>query len=81
MERWKFGVGQTAREEAKEIKNAVAAGRADDYLRGQTGSRLVEAETARRRARHPKRQRPLPRAQQALMQVLPGFHRSTAPPL
>lgn len=58
MTQWKFGVGQTPREEQLEIRRALAAGQADRYLRGQAmarmrddGSRLMRAELERRRAR------------------------------
>jgi hypothetical protein len=52
VQRWKFGVDQSAREERDEIRTAVAAGRSDAYLRGQAFSRLIEQETARRQGRH-----------------------------
>jgi hypothetical protein len=67
---WKFGVGQTARQEAREIKAATRSGRVEEYLRCQAraralarmaevGPRMIEAETARRRARHHQGRTPL----------------------
>lgn len=53
-ERWKFGVGQTAKQEHREIRAAQRAGRSEEYVEGQRRARLIEAETARRRARHAK---------------------------
>jgi hypothetical protein len=50
--RWRFGVGQTSREERREIVEAMAAGRSEDYMRGQQYARMIEAERERRRARH-----------------------------
>jgi hypothetical protein len=56
--RWKFGVGQSAAEEQREIAAALAAGRGDEYLRGQTFERMRERELERRRSRHPGRRAP-----------------------
>jgi hypothetical protein len=55
--RWRFGVGQTTREEQREIAEAMGAGRGEEYARGQQHARMVEAERERRRARHPNRKR------------------------
>jgi hypothetical protein len=52
--RWKFGTGQTTAQERSEINAAHAAGRTEAYAAGQEYARLIEAETARRRARHGK---------------------------
>jgi len=53
--RWRFGIGQTLREERDEIRRAQMAGRAEDYIRGQMWARMIEVETARRRARKAER--------------------------
>ena len=55
--RWRFGIGQTAREEQREIAEAMVAGRGEEYVRGQRYARLIESERERRRARHPNRDR------------------------
>jgi hypothetical protein len=55
--RWRFGVDQTTREERAELEAAKEEGRAEQYVRGQVWSRMIEAETARRRAR-PANRRP-----------------------
>jgi hypothetical protein len=52
MGRWRFGTQQKPTQERAEIRAAQSAGRADEYMRGQTWARMIEAETARRRARH-----------------------------
>lgn len=57
MQRWKFGVDQTAEQEKQEIKQAQLAGLEDDYMRAREWSRKIEAETERRRARHRDRER------------------------
>jgi hypothetical protein len=48
MQRWKFGRGQTAAEERREIRAAHRAGLSEQYAEGQRMGRLVEAEHARR---------------------------------
>ena len=48
--RWRFGAQSAAGEKA-EIRAALKAGRAEQYIRGQRWAMLIEAETARRRAR------------------------------
>lgn len=48
--RWRFGRGQTDREEKAEIESAKRAGLVWDYLEGQRWRRMIEAETERRRA-------------------------------
>lgn len=55
--RWRFGREQTNREERSEIARALAAGRAEAYLAGQLFARMIDAETARRRARKAERTR------------------------
>ena len=45
---WKFGVGQTAKEERQEMNAAKLAGLVDEYPNGQRCSRLIEAEKQRR---------------------------------
>lgn len=62
MQRWKFGVDQTAEQERQEIKQAQLAGLEREYIRGQGWSRMIEAEAERRRARHPDRGRNRPLA-------------------
>jgi hypothetical protein len=52
--RWRFGVGQSTREEREEIERAKLAGLVVDYLNGQRCSRLIEAETQRRQRREHK---------------------------
>ncbi len=47
--RWKFGQGQTHKQELAEIEAAKAAGLERQYMKGQTWSRMIEAETERRR--------------------------------
>jgi hypothetical protein len=49
--RWKFGLGQSTREEREEIERAKLAGLVDEYLNGQRCSRLIEAEEQGRRRR------------------------------
>jgi hypothetical protein len=46
--RWKFGLGQSTREEREEIERAKLAGLVDEYLNGHRCSRLIEAEKQRR---------------------------------
>jgi hypothetical protein len=48
MERWKFGVGQSAREERQEMRQAHEAGRSAEYARGQRYARLIAAERERK---------------------------------
>jgi hypothetical protein len=52
--RWRFGVGQSIREERDEIEQAKLAGLVDEYLNGQRCSRLIEAEKRRRQRREHK---------------------------
>jgi hypothetical protein len=52
--RWKFGIGQSVKEERAEIKQAKLAGLVDEYLNGQRCSRLIEAEKERRQRREHK---------------------------
>jgi hypothetical protein len=52
--RWKFGLGQSTREEREEIERAKLAGLVDEYLNGQRCLRLIEAEKRRRRRREHK---------------------------
>jgi hypothetical protein len=52
--RWKFGIGQSTREEREEIEAAKRAGLVNEYLEGQRCSRLIEAEKERRRRREHK---------------------------
>jgi hypothetical protein len=52
--RWKFGLGQSTREEREEIERAELAGLVDEYLNGQRCSRLIEAEKQRRQRREHK---------------------------
>jgi hypothetical protein len=61
---WKFGVGQTLMQERQEIERAKRNGLTDEYMAAQAqarmaeqGPRLMQRELARRRARHPNRQR------------------------
>jgi len=53
--RWQFGVKQTHKDEQAEMNQALQTGQGEAYIRGQRYLRLIEAETARRRARHPGR--------------------------
>jgi hypothetical protein len=48
--RWRFGVGQSAQEERRELREAQASGATDLYMRGQRHAELI-AEEAERRAR------------------------------
>ena len=57
MDRWKFGVGQSAAQDRAEIQAARAAGLEFEYVRGQRWARMIEAATDRRRARHSDRHR------------------------
>lgn len=50
MGKWKFGEGQSTKQERHEIRAALREGRGEDYAAGQRGRRLIEEETARRRA-------------------------------
>jgi hypothetical protein len=52
--RWKFGLGQSTREEREEIERAKLAGLVDEYLNGQRCSRLIAAEKQRRQRREHK---------------------------
>ena len=47
--RWKFGQGQTHKQEVAEISATKAAGLDRQYMKGQELSRMIEAETERRR--------------------------------
>ena len=49
--KWRFGEGQTAREEAREIAEARRAGLAERYIEAQGWHRLRQAELEGRRAR------------------------------
>ena len=44
--RWRFGAGQSIREERAQIEQAKLAGLVNEYLNGQRCSRLIEAEEA-----------------------------------
>ena len=56
--RWKFGVGQSAKDELAEIKAARCAGLEHEYIEGQRLQRMREAEANRkRRAKIERRQR------------------------
>ena len=48
MKGWRFGVGQTAKQEIAEIRKAQHYGLEEDYMRWQDWSRRVEAERRRR---------------------------------
>lgn len=50
-QRWKFGRGQTAREERAEVRAAKRAGLADEYAAGQRAAALIEEERRRRQER------------------------------
>jgi hypothetical protein len=52
--RWRFGAGQSIREERDEIEQAKRAGLVNEYLNGQRCSRLIEAEKQRRQRREHK---------------------------
>jgi len=43
--RWKFGVGETRVDELREIAVAQRRRVIDDYMNGQRGARMIEAET------------------------------------
>lgn len=52
-EPWKFGRGQTFREEGREIAQATRAGRSERYMQGQRWARMIaEEREARRRGEH-----------------------------
>jgi hypothetical protein len=51
MKGWRFGVGQTAKEERAEMADARRAGLERDYVRQQRWARMREDELERRRAR------------------------------
>ena len=51
MKRWKFGVGQTARQERDEIDAARRSGLEREYMAAQRWQRMREAERARKRER------------------------------
>jgi Spy/CpxP family protein refolding chaperone len=55
MREWKFGIQQSNRQERREIRRALAAGRIDEYMERQLWARMIEAETERRRARRRRR--------------------------
>ena len=40
--RWRFGRGQTSKEERDEIAEAMASGLGEFYLRGQRWARMIE---------------------------------------
>ena len=51
--RWRFGRGQTSKEERDEIAEAMASGLGEFYLRGQRWARMIEQEReARQRGEH-----------------------------
>ena len=51
--RWKFGRGQTFKEEGREIEEAKAAGLVETYMDGQRLARMIDEEReARRRGEH-----------------------------
>jgi hypothetical protein len=52
--RWRFGAGQSIREERDEIEQAKRDGLVDEYMNGQRCSRLIEAEKQRRQRREHK---------------------------
>lgn len=51
MSKWKFGEGQSPKQERQELRAALRAGRGDEYVAGQRGRRLIEEEGERKRAR------------------------------
>jgi hypothetical protein len=52
--RWRFGAGQSIREERDEIERAKLAGLVSEYLNCQRCSRMIEVEKERRRRREHK---------------------------
>ena len=51
---WKFGVGQTSKEERQEMNAAKLAGLVNEYMNGQRCSQLIEAEKQGRQRREHK---------------------------
>ncbi len=51
--RWKFGRGQTFKQEGREIEEALSSGLGEFYLRGQRWARMIDEEReARGRGEH-----------------------------
>jgi len=49
--RWKFGAGQSSKQERAEVREAREVGLERDYVRGQRWAQMIKAESERRRAR------------------------------